>query len=305
MTRLRVLITGASGLIGSALAAALEARGDEVLRLGRTPRAGTLRWDPGRGLIPASALEGVDAAVHLAGASLAAGRWSAAVKGELLASRVRGTRLLADSLGALERPPRVLVSASAVGFYGDRGDEIVSEDSPPGAGFLAGLAQAWEQEAEAASSRGLRVVRLRLGLVLAARGGVLARMLPPFRLGLGGAFGSGRQWMSWITLDDVLRVFQLALDEPSLQGALNAVAPGAVTNREFARALAHVLHRPAIVDLPAPVLRWGLGEMADEALLASTRVEPRRLLERGFTFRDPALEPALRRLLASGAATGS
>jgi hypothetical protein len=301
VTRLRVLVTGASGLIGSALATALEARGEEVVRLGRTAHAGRLVWDPARGVIPAPALEGLDAAVHLAGASLAAGRWSAAVKGELLASRVRGTRLLAETLASLARPPRVLVAASAIGYYGDRGDEVLSEESAPGAGFLAALVESWERETAAAATRAIRVVRLRMGLVLTARGGVLARMLPPFRLGLGGAFGSGRQWMSWITLDDVLRVIQLALDDAGLQGALNAVAPGAVTNRDFVRALARALHRPALLDLPAPVLRWTLGEMADQALLASARVEPRRLLERGFAFLDPELGPALRRLLAPGA----
>jgi uncharacterized protein (TIGR01777 family) len=305
VARLRVLITGASGLIGSALATALEARGDEVVRLGRSARAGSLRWDPARGLIPGPALEGLDAAVHLAGASLAAGRWSAAVKGELLASRVRGTRLLAETLVSLTRPPRVLISASAIGYFGDRGDDVLSEESAPGAGFLAALVQSWEREAAAAEQRAIRVVRLRMGLVLTTRGGVLARMLPPFRLGLGGAFGSGRQWMSWITLDDVLRVVRLALDDAGLEGALHAVAPGAVTNREFARTLARVLHRPAPFDLPAPLLRWALGEMADQALLASTRVEPRRLLQRGFAFLDPELEPALRRLLAPAAATSS
>jgi len=296
----RVLVTGASGLIGSALVPALEAGGAVVFRLGRRagPPPGPLVWNPDAGSIPRAALEGLDAVVHLAGENIAAVRWSRARKARLLGSRVGGTRLLCETLAALERPPRVLVSASATGFYGDRGSEVLHEASPPGSGFLAGLARAWEESTAAAEARGVRVVRLRIAPVLASRGGVLAPMLPVFRLGLGGPLGSGLQWMSWIALDDLVAAIRHLLDRDPVRGAVNAAAPGTVTNREFARVLGRVLGRPAFVRVPATVLRSVLGEMADEALLASTRVEPRRLVGNGFTFRHPELEPALRHLLA-------
>jgi len=299
-----VLVTGASGMIGSALAPALAAAGCAVLRLDRRPRPGgtpgaQLKWDPAAGVIAREPLEGLDAAVHLAGASLAGGRWTPARRALLVESRVGSLRLLARTLGALERPPRVLVSASAVGIYGDRGDELLSEASGPGTGFLAELAQAWEQAAEPAARRGIRVVAMRFGLVLAPRGGVLAPLLPLFRLGLGGHAGTGRQWLSWIALDDLIAALRHALADESLGGPVNAVAPGAVTNRELARVLARVLGRPAWFAAPAWALRLALGRMADELLLASQRVEPVRLLASGFSFRFPALEPALRHVLAA------
>ena len=310
MAPARVLVTGATGLIGSALVPALTAAGASVVRLGRrpppapgspgAPAAGAstwLAWDPERGSIPRTALQGVDAAVHLAGESLASGRWSRERKGRLIASRVRGTRLLSETLAGLDPPPRVLVSASAIGIYGDRGGERLTESSPAGSGFLPGLVTAWEQATGVAEAGGIRVVHLRTALVLAARGGVLARLRLPFALGLGGPLGSGRQWMSWITLDDLLRVIELALSSGVLAGPVNAAAPGAVTNLEFTRSLARVMGRPGFARVPAAVLRLVLGEMADEALLASTRVEPERLLSAGFAFRHPALEPALRGLL--------
>ena len=294
-----VLITGASGLVGSALVPALEAGGARVSRMGRRagPEPGTLVWNPDARSIPRPALEGFDAVVHLAGESIASGRWTQARKARLLGSRVGGTRLLCETLAALERPPRVLVSASATGFYGDRGGEVLDEDCLPGSGFLAGLARAWEESTAAADARGIRVVRLRIAPVLAPRGGLLAPLRLPFRLGLGGPLGSGRQWMSWIALDDLIAAIRHVLSRDDLRGAVNAAAPGAVTNREFTRTLARVLCRPAILRVPAVVLRVVLGEMADEALLASTRVEPRRLVASGFTFRDPELEPALRHVL--------
>jgi uncharacterized protein (TIGR01777 family) len=295
----RVLVTGASGLIGSALVPALEAGGASVLRLGRGagPEPWRLTWNPDAGSIPRASLEGLDAVVHLAGESLAAGRWSPARKARLLGSRVGGTRLLCETLAALERPPRVMVSASATGFYGDRGSEVLNEESPPGSGFLAGLARAWEESTTVAEARGVRVVRLRIAPVLAPRGGMLAPLRLPFRLGLGGPLGSGRQWLSWIALDDLVAAIRHLLGHDAVRGAVNAAAPGAVTHREFARNLGRVLGRPAFMRVPAVVLRIILGEMADEALLASTRVEPRRLLESGFTFRYPELEPALRHVL--------
>ena len=294
-----VLITGASGLVGSALVPALEAGGARVSRMGRRagPEPGTLVWNPDARSIPRPALEGFDAVVHLAGESIASGRWTQARKARLLGSRVGGTRLLCETLAALERPPRVLVSASATGYYGDRGGEVLDEGCAPGSGFLAGLARAWEESTAAADARGIRVVRLRIAPVLAPRGGLLAPLRLPFRLGLGGPLGSGRQWMSWIALDDLIAAIRHVLSRDDLRGAVNAAAPGAVTNREFTRTLARVLCRPAILRVPAVVLRVVLGEMADEALLASTRVEPRRLVASGFTFRDPELEPALRHVL--------
>lgn len=300
MTPTGVLVTGASGLIGSALVPALEAGGARVLRLGRRqgPEPGRLTWDPDAGVIPRDALEGLDAVVHLAGESIAGGRWTPARKAQLLGSRVGGTRLLSAALAALERPPRVMASASAIGFYGDRGEEALDEESPPGRGFLADLARAWEESTAAAEARGIRIVRLRIAPVLASRGGMLAPMLLPFRLGLGGPLGNGRQWLSWIALDDLVAAIRHVLGDESTRGAVNAAAPGAVTNRDFVRCLGRVLGRPAILRAPAAALRVLLGEMADEALLASARVVPRRLLERGFTFRFPELEPALRHVLA-------
>ena len=304
MSQGRVLVTGASGLIASALAPALASWGWTVLRLGRRgrrngPGAPDLIWDPAAGSFPRAALEGLDAALHLAGANLAGGRWTTARKALLLSSRVQGTRLLAETLASLDRPPRVLVSASGIGVYGDRGDETLTEASAPGAGFLGGLAQVWERSTEPAARRGIRVVIMRQGIVLTPRAGALARMLPPFRLGLGGQFGAGRQWMSWIALDDLLAAYRHALGDGSLSGPVNAVAPEPVTNREFTRTLARVLRRAAPFPVPAWALRLGLGEMAVEALLASQRALPGRLLERGFTFRFPSLEPALRHLLAA------
>ena len=302
MTPARVLITGASGLIGSALVPALEAGGATVLRLGRGagPEPSRLVWSPEAGEIPRARLEGLEAVVHLAGESIAGGRWSAARKARLLDSRVRGTRLLAETLASLERPPGVLISASATGFYGDRGGEVLDEASPPGNGFLAGLARAWEESTTAAAARGIRVVRLRIAPVLAPRGGMLERLRIPFGLGIGGALGSGRQWMSWIALDDLVAAILHLLGRAVVSGAVNAAAPGAVSNLEFTRVLGLVLGRPAFMRVPAVVLRLALGELADEALLASTRAEPKRLLESGFGFRYPALEPALRHVLARG-----
>ena len=303
MTPARVLITGASGLIGSALGPALEAGGATVVRLGRRagPEPSTLVWNPAAGEIPRARLEGLEAVVHLAGESIAGGRWSAVRKASLLDSRVRGTRLLSEALAALERPPGVLISASAIGFYGDRGGEVLDEASAPGSGFLAGLARAWEGSTAAAEVRGIRVVRLRIAPVLAPRGGMLERLRIPFGLGLGGVLGSGRQWMSWITIDDLVAAIFHVLGHAELNGAVNAAAPGAVSNLEFTRSLGRVLGRPAFMRVPAAVLRLAVGELADEALLASVRVEPRQLIESGFKFGYPALDPALRHVLARGA----
>lgn len=298
---MRVAITGATGLVGAALRRDLEDAGVSVLRLVRAaPESDAeVRWDPsaGAGAVDPAALDGVDAVVHLAGEPIAAGRWNAARKLRIRDSRVRGTRMLCETLASLVRPPAVLVAASATGYYGDRGDQPLDEGSPPGGGFLPGMCAAWEAAADPARRRGIRVVNLRLGLVLAAGGGALAKMVPPFRLGLGGPLGSGRQWTSWIALDDLVGIVRAVLERTDLAGALNAVAPEPVTNREFARALGRVLRRPAAVRLPAAALRLLFGEMADATLLASTRVLPVRLLAAGHAFRFPELEPALRHVL--------
>ena len=293
----RVLVSGARGLIGVALLPGLRALGCEVVPLTRRATGpGEVGWDPARGRVEARALEGFDAVVHLAGEPLAA-RWTPARKALIRESRVAGTRLLAAGLASLERPPRVLVSVSAIGYYGDRGEEALDEASPPGAGFLPGVCRAWEEAAEPAAARGIRVVHPRLGLVLTPRGGALARMLPAFRLGLGGPLGDGRAWWSWVALDDVLAVLQRALADESLAGPVNVVAPGAVRAGDFARALGRQLGRPALLPVPALALRLLFGEMADGALLASARVKPGRLLAGGYGFRYPGLEDALRHLL--------
>ena len=295
---MRVLVSGASGLVGTALGETLRAQGHEVGRLVRRPAQGAdeVSWDPGKDQLEAGDLAGFDAVVHLAGENVSGGRWTQARKKRILESRVKGTRLLAERLAALESPPSVWVSASAIGLYGDRGDEILDEAKQPGTGFLADVCSRWEA-ATASAPDGVRVVRLRIGLVLSERGGALAKMLPAFRAGLGGRLGDGRQYMSWITLEDLVAAIGRALEDPSLEGAVNAVSPGAVTNKEFTATLGRVLRRPTVVPAPAAALRLALGEMADELLLASARVVPRRLEEVGFEFRWPSLEGALKHLL--------
>jgi uncharacterized protein (TIGR01777 family) len=298
---MNILVTGASGLIGTALGPSLTSRGHEVTRLvrGQSPSEGkSARWDPMAGSIDASALAGVDAVVHLAGENIAE-RWTAAKKARIRDSRVKGTQLLCETLTRLPSPPKVLVSASAIGYYGDRGEETLTDDSPPGRGFLPEVCRAWEAAAEPARQQGIRVVHLRLGVVLSAAGGALAKMLPPFRLGLGGVLGSGRQYMSWIALDDVVGAIQHAIVTDALQGPTNAVAPNAVTNQEFTKTLGKVLGRPTAIPLPAFGARLMFGEMADELLLASARVQPTKLLASGYQFRYPELEDALRHVLAS------
>ena len=295
-----ILVTGASGLIGTALVSSLTSSGHGVTRLVRAqPQPGekATRWDPMAGTIDASAIEGVDAVVHLAGESIAE-RWTPAKKANIRDSRVKGTRLLCETLARLSSRPKVLVSASAIGYYGDRGDEILTEDSPPGRGFLSEVCRAWEAATEQAQQHGIRVVHLRTGVVLSPAGGALAKILPPFRLGLGGVLGSGRQYMSWIALDDIVGVIQHAIATEALQGPTNAVAPRAVTNQEFTKTLGKVLGRPTAIPLPAFVARLMFGEMADELLLASARIQPTKLLASGYQFRYPELEDALRHVLA-------
>lgn len=292
----RISVTGATGLIGSALVAFLRAGGHEVDRLvrGELREPGDARWDPARGELDPELLERCDAVVHLAGASIAGRRWNAARREELLQSRVRGTRLLCEALGRLARPPSVLVCASAVGIYGDREDEVLDEKSASGEGFLAEVCRAWESACEPARAAGIRVVNLRSGLVVAASGGALARMLPLFRLGLGGPQGSGRQYVSWIALDDAIGAIHHAVFCEDLSGPVNATAPFPVRNAAFARTLGKVLGRPAALPLPGFAVRAALGQMGQELLLTGARVLPTRLEASGFGFRTASLESALR-----------
>ncbi len=295
---LTIAITGASGLLGSALTHFLTTGGHTVRPVvRRRPRPGEVAWDPDAGTIDRAGLEGVDAVLHLAGESIGAGRWDAARKRRIRTSRVDGTLLLAEALAAMERKPRVLVSASAVGIYGDRDDEALTEASAPGAGFLAETARAWEAATAPAAEAGIRVVHPRFGMILTPAGGALARMLPVFELGGGGRLGGGRQWWSWVSLDDALDLVLHALATPSLSGPINAVAPGSLTNRAFTETLGEVLHRPTLLAVPAVALRLTFGEMADALLLSSQRVVPARAAETGHVFRHPDLRGALRHLL--------
>jgi uncharacterized protein (TIGR01777 family) len=299
-----IAVTGASGFVGSALVPSLAAAGNRVVRLTRagsttsSPAEDVVPWDPGAGVLDPGSLRGVEAVVHLSGESVATGRWTSLKKQRIRESRVGSTRLLSDTLARLERPPRVLVSASGVGYYGDRGAEPLREDSAPGKTFLAEVCRDWEAATRPASERGIRVVMLRMGMVLSPKGGALATLLTPFSLGAGGPVGTGAQYVSWITLDDLLAVVGYALSSESLRGPVNAVSPGAVTYGELARTLGRVLGRPAFLPLPAVVARLMFGEMADEVLLASARVEPARLQAAGYVFQQPTLEGALRHLLA-------
>ena len=293
---MKILVSGASGMIGSALTERCVAEGDRVIPLGRRPVNGGLVWDPSAGQIDREALNGFDAVVHLAGETVA-GRWTAEKKREIRASRVEGTKLLCESLAKLSHPPAVLISASAIGFYGDRGEMVCDETASVGQGFLAEVAAEWERATQPAITAGIRVVHLRIGIVLSQRGGALREMLLPFRLGMGGRIGSGRQYWSWITLHDLVRVIRFCITETRLQGPVNAVSPESVTQADFAKALGRAMHRPSILPTPAFLAKALLGEMAEGLLLASTRAMPRRLLATGFEFKEPRLDPALRGLL--------
>ncbi len=296
---MKILITGSTGLVGSALVRELGGAGHAVLRLVRTPPQAPdeVHWDADYGRIDAAKLIAVDAVVHLAGESIAEGRWNEAKKTRIRDSRVVGTRFLAESLAKLPQRPKAMVCASAIGYYGDRGDEVLREDSAPGSGFLADVCREWEAAADPARAAGIRVAHLRTGVVFAKHGGALAKMLPPFRLGLGGPMGPGTQYMSWIALDDQIAVLRRAAEDANYVGAINTVAPESVTSAQFARVLGRVLGRPAMLRAPAAVMRLLLGEMADALLLASTRVEPARLTALGYRFAYPSLEGALRHLV--------
>jgi len=295
---MRISVTGSSGLIGSALVPFLTAEGHEVGRIVRSTTAGAAgRWDPGAGHVDAGAVNGKDAVVHLAGETIAGGRWSAARKARIRDSRVVGTRAVAEAVARADPRPKALLCASAMGFYGDRGDERLTEASAPGSGFLSEVSREWEEACAPARDQGVRVVNLRFGIVLSPAGGALGKMLLPFRLGAGGVVGSGRQWWSWVALDDALGAIRHALVTPGLIGPLNVVAPNPVTNAEFTRTLGRVLGRPTLFPVPAFAARLALGEMADALLLASARVAPERLQQAGYVFRHPELEGALRHVL--------
>ena len=298
MTPMRIAVTGASGLIGSALTASLAADGHEVVALVRhAPHGpGQVRWDPGAGTVDLKGLAGCEAVVHLAGAPVAARRWTEARKKVLVDSRVKGTDAIARAVAALDPKPRVLVCGSAIGFYGETGDTFVDEDSPAGDGFLAGLVEAWEAAADPARAAGVRTVHARTGLVVAYGGGAWGPLFPLFRAGLGGRLGSGRQFWSFISLEDEIAALRFALDTPSLSGPVNLTAPEPVTNTEVTAAMGHVLRRPTLVPVPGFALRAVLGEFAGD-VLGSQRVRPQRLLAGGFPFAHPLIEQAIRAAL--------
>lgn len=299
---MRVLITGATGLIGRSLCASLSDEGNTVIGLSRSPETARdvaatelQKWDPQSGQFPARALSGVDAIVHLAGEPVVAQRWTEDQKKRIRESRVLTTRALVDALRSSDVKPSVFVCGSAVGFYGNRGDELLDETAGPGKDFLSDVCQEWETEAARASELGVRVVQVRTGVVLSTDGGALPKMLAPFKLGLGGKLGSGKQWFPWIHISDIVGIFRHALHTSSLEGPVNGVAPEAATNAEFTRRLAHALHRPAFLPVPELALRVLMGEMAD-ALFASQRVVPKAALDSKYEFHFPLLSPALESL---------
>ena len=290
---MKIVVTGSTGLVGSALVPSFASAGHEVVRLKRPSH-----WDPEKRTVDLAAFAGVDAVVHLAGESIASGRWTAARKERILESRVTGTKLIAETIGRLDPPPQVLVSASAIGYYGDRGNEVLREESGPGTGFLPQVCRQWEAATDAATGKGIRVVHLRTGLVLSGKGGAMGKMLLPFKMGAGGKIGSGDQYWSWISIDDLCAAIAHCVRTTGLHGPVNTVSPSPVTNLEFTKALGRVLGRPTIFPMPAFAARIALGEMADALLLASARVEPAKLLASGFVFRHKDVEPALRQILA-------
>jgi uncharacterized protein (TIGR01777 family) len=297
-----IVMTGSSGLIGSALRPFLAARTHRVASLVRRrpePDADEVFWMPEARRIDAAALEGFDAVIHLAGDSIASGRWSPEKKQRILDSRVQSTELLARTLTALQRPPRLMICASAVGYYGDRGAETLSEESGPGSGFLAEVCRKWERAASLAAEGGMRLVVLRFGMVLSAAGGALQRMLPPFRFGVGGKLGSGCQYIAWIALEDLLEIISVALHDPAIHGPVNTVAPNPVTNLEFTKALGRALNRPTVFAVPAFAIRMMFGEMGEQVLLASSRAVPKKLTAAGYRFLRPDLEQTFHHIFAS------
>ncbi|MBC8029469.1 MAG: TIGR01777 family protein [Pyrinomonadaceae bacterium] len=296
---MRILISGAHGLVGTALIKALEPEGHNILRLVRyTPRdESEIEWSPDRYSIALARLEGFDAVVHLAGESIAEGRWTDEKKKRIRESRARGTQLLSDALANLASPPRTMISASAIGYYGNRSDELLTEQSAPGDDFLAEVCVAWEKATSLSAEKGIRTVNARFGVILDKDGGALAKMLPPFRMGVGGRIGSGKQWMSWIALDDVIGALKFALVSETLSGPVNFVAPNPVTNAEFTKTLGKALSRPTIFPIPAFGVRLVFGEMADALLLSSQRVEPGQLKTSAYPFKYSQLDAALQHIM--------
>lgn len=294
---MRILVSGSSGFIGSALVPYLTSHGHAVSRLVRTKERDTdIGWDPDRDALDSRSLDGIDAVIHLGGVNIAARRWTTSFKRAIWDSRIRSTELLVDRVLALSHQPKVFVCMSAVGYYGDRGNEILTESSSPGNDFMAQLCVAWEKATQPLAAKGVRVVNLRTGLVLSTQGGALKKMLSPFKLGLGGRLGSGKQYWSWIALDDFVAGVQFILANPSVAGPVNMVAPNPMTNQEFARTLGKALHRPAIFPLPGPVIRIVFGEMGDSLFLTGQRVAPEALVRSGFRHLCPALDAAFARL---------
>lgn len=297
---MRLLISGGTGLIGEALQRRLRGSGDKYVILSRRPGSGggVIQWDPESGVIDKAALEGFDAVVHLAGESIAGRRWTDAQKKRIFDSRIQSTSLLATTLASLHQPPQLFVSSSAIGYYGDRGDEWLTEGSGAGNGFLSQVCVEWEKAAAPLVATGCRVIHIRLGVVLSRKGGALGQMLPLYRLGLGGKLGSGRQYWSWISLTDVIEAICFAVQTTELSGPVNLVGPAPVTNGEFNQTLASLLHRPALFHVPGFALRLAMGEMADELLLASIRVRPSKLESAGYRFQHASLIDALKAALS-------
>ncbi|HEY0365808.1 MAG TPA: TIGR01777 family oxidoreductase [Pyrinomonadaceae bacterium] len=298
---MKILVSGSHGLVGKTLITSLMADRHEIFRLVRNKPAapGEIEWDLNQGTIDVAALEALDAVVHLAGESIASGRWTDEKKRTIRDSRVLGTVLLSDALARLSRPPSVFLSASAIGYYGDRGDELLTEKSAAGTDFLANVCTAWENATGRAAEKGIRTVHMRFGIILDAKEGALAKMLTPFRMGIGGRIGDGKQWMSWIAIEDVVNGLKFLIEDKSASGPVNFVAPNPATNAEFTKALGRVLSKPTLIPVPEFGVRLAFGEMADALLLSSQRVKPGVLMERGFQFRWPTLDSALTHILAA------
>jgi len=297
---MKIAIAGASGLVGSALVPSLAAEGAVITRLVRgAPKSGEIEWHPNQDQVTAQLLDGFDVIINLAGENIAAGRWTDEQKRKIRDSRVNGTHLLSEAIAKLETKPSAFICASATGIYGDRDDEILDEQSESGGGFLAGVCREWEKSCEPATKAGVRVVNLRFGPIIAREGGMLAKLLTPFKMGMGGKIGSGKQYISWVAIDDAISAIMLAIHDRSMRGPLNVVSPNPVTNEDLTKALGHVLNRPTALAVPAFAARLAFGEMADEMLLVSQKVMPKKLLAAGFQFEYGQLEPALRHCIAT------
>jgi len=297
---MKILVSGSHGLVGKALTTSLVNAGHEIVSLVRqSANDSEIEWHPNQGKINGQQLEGFDVVVHLAGESIASGRWTEEKKRKIRESRVKGTELLSSALARLSQPPSTFISASAIGFYGNRGDELLTEESAPGDGFLPEVCVAWEKATGQSEAKGIRTIHPRFGIILDEKGGALERMLTPFRMGVGGKVGNGKQWMSWIALEDVINALRFLIDEPGSEGPVNFTAPRPVTNADFTEALGSVLSRPTLFSVPAFAARLAFGEMADELLLSSAKVEPERLKESGYQFKHPELSSALKTILGS------